>query len=433
MDIKYDKVENYTMKCHLYPNKTAAKAIDDAILAVQVFHNCAVYDIFTNHMNTTEKEKKRKGETSSSEIVHFVDLSSVMKKEYKDKLTEEHPIISKCPQSAITTNVGLKADMKKEFGKNPIEYQKPQYYNKKHPRTSYTYGETFGKIRRSENENMFYINLAVVGLVKVRGWNRNIRFDHLGNTTFLDYAENNKKESVTVVVSKDNCGDYWICFKIKECYKPMKCISDKKVGVDVGIKDIAILSDGTKFCNQKFKKQEKKHMKALNRRMSRRNGWANEEFRALHKQNKELTPSKRYERTKMAFAKLQRKIARKRNLWNNTITRKIVEDNGFIGIESLNVSGMNKNRHISFALSDAAIGYILQMLKYKSDWHKRIIQPIDMWSPSSKRCSCCGRIRPKLSLSIRDWICEECSTHHDRDVNAAKNILYYAMEIYFRH
>lgn len=87
---------------------------------------------------------------------------------------------------------------------------------------------------------------------------------------------------------------------------------------------------------------------------------------------------------------------------------------------------MFKNKHLSKALSDAAISSILTMLKYKSDWYGRVIVSIDRFIPSTKRCSECGGVLKQISLSTRKWICPHCGTHHDRDINAARNILYYA-------
>lgn len=149
-----------------------------------------------------------------------------------------------------------------------------------------------------------------------------------------------------------------------------------------------------------------------------------------YKHNAELTPSKTYERTVLKLSKLHRKISWKRDLYNNQITKEIVENNKFIGVETLNVSGMFRNKHLSNALSDASMSSILLMLQYKADWYGRIIQPINQWSPSSKRCSHCGYVLPKLSLSVRNWQCPECGTHHDRDINAANNIKYYALNTY---
>ena len=167
-------------------------------------------------------------------------------------------------------------------------------------------------------------------------------------------------------------------------------------------------------------------MAAEHRKLSRRFGWANEKFREARKKNPDLQPSKSYEKTRILHAKIERKIARQRDNWNNHITYNIIKDHDAIGVESLNVKGMFRNRHLSYALSDAAMGDILQKLKYKSDWHGKEILAIDKWTPSSKRCSHCGCIKNDLKLSDREWTCRSCRKHHDRDINAAKNILYYA-------
>ena len=380
-------------------------------------------------------------------------MKTAFEKEYKAKLTEEHPIINACPAAAITHNVGLKGDIAKELGKNPIEYHKPKYYNDLHPRTSYSYDEQLTKVKIGDNPNVFRIDLTRIGEVKVRGWNKKLRFDD-EKTDFLTWAKTHRQERIGVVVSRDKVGDYFIVFKIKKCLKPFAEPSEKKVGIDVGISDIAVCSDGTVFENKKFKKDEKRHQRLINRKMSRRWGPSNEVYREALKRNKAerkkimndpelngkveppppLKPSKGYLREKQRHAKLNRKISRKRDAWNHEISRRIVEENGLIAVETLNITGMLRNRHLSYALSDAAFGTLLLYIKYKSDWHNRTIQSIDRWTPSSKRCSECGytynsddeyRLKP-WSLSIRTWKCPVCGTVHDRDINAAKNILFFA-------
>lgn len=427
---RYFLVPNYTMKCRLYPNKENARKIDDAIYAIQCFHNCILWKIFNEYHCTTEKEKKSKDKTVQNETVHFLSISQIGKAETKAKILAEHPIVDAAPAGAITSLYGVKTDIIKSIGKKPIEYQSPTYYDSKHPRTSYSYQETFGKISCHGNKNALYINLAKIGICKLKGWNQNIRFDNNGVIDFLSYININKKKKVGITVSKDNCGDYWICFKLQNVYKPMQENNGKSEGVDVGLKDIAILSDGTKFENKRFKKKEEHHLKLLQRKLSRRQGWSNQDFRKQHKSDKTIQPSKTYQQTQQKVSRLNRKIAWRRSYYNNVVTREIVENNSFIGVETLNVKGMFRNRHLAKSLADAAMGDILRMLKYKSDWHNRIIQPIDMWTPSSKRCSSCGYIMKSMPLNIRDWICPECGVHHDRDVNAAKNIKHFALLSY---
>lgn len=448
----YDLIKNYAMKCRLYPTSEQARAIDDALRGLQVFHNCLVYDMWNCGINVTEKVRKSKNGTENGEVIHFPDVNKALQADYKNQLVEKHPIIAKCPQAALTTNVGLKADLRKEFDKKPIEFQKPKYYNDLHPRRSYTYQESISKIRFGENPNVFRINLAMIGSVKVRGWNKKLRFED-EKTDFRGWTETaDPKTMITVVVSKDIVGDYFIVLKVKECLKPFPECNGNMIGVDVGIKDIAICSDGVKFENRKFKKAEKRHQKLLNRKMSRRWGPTNEKYREERKKNRAerkaffdhpdegqmppelLKESNGYRKARDKHARLNRKISRQRDLWNHIISKRIVEEHSVIAVESLNITGMVRNRHLSYALTDAAFGTLLSDIKYKSEWHGRTVRSIDKWTPSSKRCSCCGyiynnrdeyQLKP-WSLSIRNWKCPVCGTKHDRDVNAARNICYYA-------
>lgn len=482
---KYYLIPNYTMKCRLYPNRETAKAIDDAIYGIQVFHNCTLYEMSHNLFCTIEKESKNKEKEvivkitryaifdivtdqiiddangfyytkkgranrvikhhgyknaevrpitiekvyeNKLDTVHFADFKAIGSVEWKKRMILEHPIISKTPSSAITCKSGIIDDIKKSLGKNPIEFNELTYYSKRNQRTSYTYQEHFSKVKFSDNRKSFFMDLAKVGKVKVRGWNQDIRFDENGEVDFLTYVKLNPKKQVTVTISRDNCGDYWICFKLANVYKLFNSNATKIVGVDVGITDIAILQDGTKFENKKYKEQQQDHLNKLHAQLSNRQGWANEEFRDQHRKNQNLKPSKSYEKTRLKIAKVERNIARKRELWNHQITRTIVESSKSIAIETLNVHGMWRNINLSNALADASIGDIHAKLSYKALWYNRNLKKISPFAPSSKRCFCCGSIYDELTLSMRDWVCSHCGDHHDRDINAAKNIRYYAFE-----
>lgn len=422
----YNLVPNYTMKCRIYPNKTCAENIDNAIKGIQCFYNCTIYDIFTNYSCTTEKEGKDKDGKNTGKKVHFLKSGDIGKADRKNRLAHEHPIIECVPAGAISSSVyGISCDIKKSIGNKPIEYQKPNYYNNKHPRRSYSYQEIFSKITVKDNRNVLYINLNKIGVVKIRGWNQSIRFDGNGTVDFVEYAVQNKRKQVGVIISKDNCGDYWICFKLQNVYLKSDVNTYDEVGIDVGIKDIMILSNGTKYQNKRFKQANKQHERKLHKQLSRRLGWSNIKYRTMAKEERPEV-SKSYLHTQLQLARLERKIKRQREYYNNCITKEIVMLYGFIGVETLNVSGMFRNKHLAYALADASMGTILQMLKYKAEWYNREIQNINQWTPSSKKCSCCGHIMPFMPLNVRDWTCPQCSEHHDRDINAARNILYYA-------
>lgn len=272
-----------------------------------------------------------------------------------------------------------------------------------------------------------------IGTCKIRGWNKNIRFDSSGTIDFAEYIKNHRKEKVTITVKKDNCGDYWICFVLSNVYKPAAKANGKVTGIDVGVSDIAILSDGTKYENKRFKNEEEKHLGFLATKQSKQQGWKNQKFKKEHKKNPELEISKGYEKTGLKIAKLNRKIARKRNDYNHNITMDILNKYYFIGIESLDVKGLMENFNDEKTnalnatthrnLSDAAMGDILHMLKYKSEWYGKRIVAADKYFASSKICSHCGHKMDEMPTSMREWKCPKCGSVNDRDINAAINIL----------
>lgn len=446
MEVKYYEVLNYPVKCRLYPNKEQREKIDRFIHGVHVAHNVIMYDMLHNFKNTNEKIDKNTGD-----VVHFPNFNEASKASYLNELKKEYPIIKEIPSAALTSKNGLiNTDLKKRIisqtkdgvnktkkGSRPVEYLTGKYYNKSQPRRSYTYQETLSKFTY-KTDNVIKINLAKIGEVKVRGFNKDIRFDSSCMMTFKDYIELNPRKKITTTVLKDKCDDYWIVFKFTKIYKPIREEKNKtEVGVDVGVHDLIITSGGIKYGNCKFKEQEKVHIEKMNKKLSRRYGYANKKFREENKKSKEdgnglIKPSNGYLHTKIKLARIHRKIAWKRNTYNNNITFDLVSKHSFIGIETLSVTDMYKKKdgetnrqraNRTSGLADASMSSILQMIKYKSEWYDRICQPINRWIPSSKKCHVCGNIKKDLTLNDRQWMCPVCGTYHDRDVNAAINIL----------
>ena len=121
-------------------------------------------------------------------------------------------------------------------------------------------------------------------------------------------------------------------------------------------------------------------------------------------------------------ARLHMRIANIRNDFTHKLTTRLVSENQTIGIEDLCVQGMTKNHRLALAISDVGFGEIRRQLEYKSVRYGTTLVITDRWFPSSKMCSCCGYKREELALSVREWTCPNCDAHHDRDVNAAKNL-----------
>lgn len=432
--INYYKVKNMAMKCRLYPNSEQKKAIDEILYGMRVAHNVIIYDMFENHINTTESADKETGE-----LVHFPDLYSAAKADYLEKLREEHPIIKKIPAAALSSSAyGLvHFDIKRQFlsqnidGKSqavksgrlrPIEKLKPAYYNNHRPRKSYSYGDKLSKIY-IKNNHVLYIDLSKIGNVKVRGWNSKLRFEANdgGMCTFEDYIANNPKKTVTVTIEKDNCDDYWIVFKFKDVYKPIREFVERTdVGLNIGIKNVVVTSDGKKYENQQYQEKERKHLKILNRQLSRRYGDSNPVYRKEKKEDESVVPSKRYIHTKKKLAKLHRKISRKRELYNHEITSNIISTYDIIALESIDVAKKFRTKYKSKLLADACMGTIIEMLRYKSDWYDRKCLIVEI--ENKIVCSTCGHEvnTPKKIKST--WICPNCNTMHDQEINQAINI-----------
>lgn len=182
--------------------------------------------------------------------------------------------------------------------------------------------------------------------------------------------------------------------------------NSRSVGIDLGLKNFAINSNGVKTASPQFlRKSEKKLIRAQ---------------RKLSKKNK---GSKNYKKQKLKIAKIHEKIASQRKDFIHQLSRRIVDDNQVICIETLKVKNMVRNSRLSKSISDAGWGMFVAQLKYKSVWAGRSLRLIDQWAPSSKMCGDCGFINETLTLDVREWHCESCGKNHDRDINAAKNIL----------
>ena len=184
----------------------------------------------------------------------------------------------------------------------------------------------------------------------------------------------------------------------------------KYVGVDLGVKDIAITSDGFKFANPRWIHKSEKKIKRLQRELARRQ-----------------RVSKRRERTRQRLARQHNRVANQRKDWLHKITTFLVRNYDVISLEDLNVCGMTKNHSLAKAITNVAFGEFNRQIEYKAQMYGKQIYRVDRFFPSSKTCSVCGCIQDNMPLNVREWTCPECRAHHDRDINAATNLLRQAM------
>jgi putative transposase len=208
-----------------------------------------------------------------------------------------------------------------------------------------------------------------------------------------------------IIVSRNKIGQFFV--SIVTDYTPKKLPkSNKKIGIDLGLKHFLITSDSRKLPLRKWFKKTETLIKRVQRKLSRKQ-----------------KGSKRYEKVRQRLAKLQLKIANQRLDFLHKLSKQLIDESQVIAVESLCVKGMIRNHKLSKYIANASWGKFLELLKYKVEWYGRTILSVDIFAPTSKICNKCGYIKQDLKLSDRTWTCPRCRTFHDRDINAAKNIL----------
>ena len=209
----------------------------------------------------------------------------------------------------------------------------------------------------------------------------------------------------TVTVSKDTAGRYHASILCDDVVPEAKKVKGQ-VGIDLGLTHFAILSTGEKVgAPNTFRKYENKLAKQQRRLAKKQKG------------------SARRMKAKLKVARLHVKVADARRDFLHKLSTRLINEHQVIAIESLAVGNMQKNSRLAKSISDASWSEFVRQLTYKAEWYGRTLIGIDRWYPSSKRCSNCGHTVQKMPLGVRSWTCPECGSTHDRDVNAARNVL----------
>ena len=214
-----------------------------------------------------------------------------------------------------------------------------------------------------------------------------------------------KGQVKSVTISKNKIDEYYISVCVEEEIEQLPK-TYKDIGIDLGLNDLLILSDGTKFHNPKLFRKTQAELKTAQKHLARK-----------------VKGSNRYNKQKKKMAKIYRKMVRQREWYLHNISLWLVRNFDTILLEDLNVSGMMKNRCLAKSIADACWSTLVGMISYKAKWYGKEVFKIGRFFPSSKLCSSCGhRYEGKMGMDVREWTCGSCGTHHDRDINAAKNI-----------
>lgn len=262
----------------------------------------------------------------------------------------------------------------------------PKFRSKKFPKHSYKTMQTKG-YKVTENT----VKITKLGEVKI--------VNHKHKTGIAK----------SCVISMTATHEFYISILWKVENEPENIIipkTEKEIGIDLGLTDLVICSDGTKFPALRSLRKELKNLKKEQRRLS-----------------KMIKGSKNYQRQKLKVAKIYQHTANQRKDYLHKISYKLTNENQVISLENLNVKGMVKNCRLALSIMDAGWSMLIMMLEYKAKDRDRTIIKIDRWFPSSQICSCCGSLTGKKPLNVRSWICPNCGMKHDRDINAAINIL----------
>ena len=364
------------VKIRLYPNKEQSTMINKLFGCYRVVYNQCLNRKIESYKNDGKSENL----STLGQFVHH----ELLKNDNFIWLREQNTKVLKQAVKDMLTAY-------KNFFEQHTGY--PKFKSKHDNKQSCRF--ELGAISKRNDYTTYHLSLANIKNVKFRC-----------NEKYAQYLQKNHDNIRQSTLSKLPCGEYYLSILVDGDLTHKVKETNAAVGIDLGVKDFVITSDGEVFNNLHFKKSESKKIKRLQHQLSKKQKGSNNRNKA-----------------RVILAKLYKKINDRKQYYLHAISNSLIDENQVICMEDLNVKGMVKNHNLAESICEMNFGEFRRMLEYKAQWYNRKIVFVNRFYPSSKTCHNCGYVNKDLKLSDRQWICPNCGEIIERDYNAALNIL----------
>lgn len=365
------------IKIRLYPNKTQTEQFNKLFGCYRfVYNQCLARKIKSYNENKFSENLSTLGKFIHYELLK--DDNYIWLREQNTKVLKQALIdMLRAYKNFYTLHTGY-----------------PKFKSKKDNKLSCRF--EIGAISKKNDYSTYHLSLANI---------KNIKFKC--SKKYAEYLQKHKLNIKHATLTKLPCNEYYLSILVDGnlIHRNIK-YTDNAVGIDLGIKDFVITSEGEVFNNIHFTKSKLNKIKRLQRQLLRK-----------------VKNSNNRNKIRIKLAKLYKNITDKKQYYLHYISNTLINENQIICMEDLNVKGMLKNHKLALSIQEMNFGEFCRILEYKSRWYNRQLVFVDRFYPSSKTCNHCGYINKSLKLSDRQWICPNCGNIIERDYNAALNIL----------